>query len=212
MRNRILSLLGWLLIKVVHGTIKIKTINKEVRNNCIKSGQRFVYAFWHGRQFLLINWVKDSVAIMTSLSRDGRLQDTILRMLGHHPVAGSSSRGALRGLVGMIKAVKKDRNSAFAVDGPRGPIHKVKPGVVYLASKTGCVIIPLTSRAKHRRIFTRSWDKYQFPRLFTSAVVILGEPITVPANADEKMIALKQEEVEKALLKYTKQADDYFDK
>jgi len=212
MRNKILSFLAYLLIKVIAKTIGFKTINGELRERCLASGQSFIYAFWHGKQFLLLGWNKDKkLVVMASLSKDGRLQDNILTRLGFYTVTGSASRGAVRGLVGMIRGMDKGLNSCVAVDGPRGPIYEVKPGIIYLASKTNSVIIPLTARAKYRYIFNKAWDKYEFPRPFSPAVVILGEPISVPAELNPEIIEQKQLEVKNALAEITKKADSYYE-
>ena len=148
---------------------------------------------------------------MTSLSRDGRLQDKTLTRLGLRTVAGSSSRGGRRALVEMVRRMQAGGNAAFAVDGPRGPLHIVKPGVIYLASRTGSVIIPLTARAKYRYVFNKAWDKYEFPLPFSPAIVILGKPIEIPTGASEAVIEQKRQELEQVLLKTTNQADSYFE-
>jgi len=208
---KLLSFIGFLLIRVVCLTIGYKQVNRGVREQCRRTGQRYIYAFWHGRQFLLLGWNPDKrVVVMTSLSRDGRLQDKILRRLGFYTVDGSSTRGAVRGLVAMIRGMRAGYNACVAVDGPRGPFQVVKPGIIYLAARTGSVIIPLTSRAKYRHTFQRAWDKYELPRPFSPAVVILGEPISVPPDADDVLIEAKRQELEQTLQAITHQADNYF--
>ena len=178
----------------------------------IKNNKQFIYAVWHGKQFLLIGWNKDKhLMIMTSLSRDGRLQNKIMKRFGHCTVDGSSSRGGARGLVGMIRGIKSGHNASFTVDGPRGPLHKVKPGIIYLASRTDSVIIPLSCRSKKRKILEKAWDKYELPRPFTSAVVIMGNPITVPKNADEEIIESKRLQLENELIRITDKAENYYE-
>lgn len=211
MRERFLSFLAFLLIRTISLTISFKTINRRVWEKYREDKQSFIYAFWHGRQFLLLGWTRDKqLAVMTSLSRDGRLQDKILKRLGYYTVPGSSSRGAVRGLVGMIRAMKRGHNAAVPVDGPRGPLHQVKPGIIYQASKTGSVIIPLTSRAKYRYIFKRAWDKYEFPLPFSPAVVIMGNPITVPPDATAELMETKRRELEQSIHFITQKADNYY--
>lgn len=147
MSEGIVSFLAYLLIKIVCKTLSVKIFNREILTNCQKQGQPFTYAFWHGRQFLLLGWnpVKQ-VVVMTSLSRDGRFQDRVLKRLGLWTVPGSSSRGGVRGLVEMIRLMRISGRAGFAVDGPRGPLHTAKPGVVYFASRTNSVILPLAGR------------------------------------------------------------------
>ncbi|MBI4834014.1 MAG: lysophospholipid acyltransferase family protein [Planctomycetes bacterium] len=212
MRERLISFLAFWLIRGISLTISFKTINRSVREQCDRENKPFIYAFWHGRQFLLLGWNKDrNLMVMTSLSKDGRLQDNILTSLGFRTVAGSSSRGAVRGLVGMIRGIKANHNAVVSVDGPRGPLHRVKEGVIYLAAKTGSVIIPLTSRAKCRHIFEHAWDKYELPLPFTPALVIMGEAIRVPTDADGTVIEAKRLELENALNEITKKADSYYE-
>lgn len=212
MRERLLSFFAFLVIKIICKTISFKTINRSVREKFRQDNQSFIYAFWHGRQFLLLGWNKDKrLVVMTSLSKDGRLQDKILKRLGLYTVSGSSSHGAVRGLVGMIRGMKAGHNSAVTVDGPRGPLYEVKPGIIYLAGKTNSVIIPLAGRAKYRYTFNRAWDKYEFPMPFSPAIVMLGNPIYVPAELTEELIERKQQEVEKALHTITKKVDSYYE-
>lgn len=212
MRERLLSFLAFLIIKIICKTISIKTINWSVRQKCRQDNQSFIYAFWHGRQFMLLGWNKDKpMVIMTSLSKDGRLQDKILKRLGHYTVPGSSSKGAVRGLVGMIRGMRLGHNASVTVDGPKGPVYEVKPGIIYLASKTNSVIIPLTSHAKKSYISSRAWDKYEFPVPFNKAVVILGDPIKVPSELDEEIIEHKIKELEKSLREITQKADNYYE-
>ncbi|MEK7448953.1 MAG: lysophospholipid acyltransferase family protein [Planctomycetota bacterium] len=211
MKQKLLSFLAWLMIKLVCKTISFKVINKSALQDCLASGRQFVFAFWHGRQFLLLGWNEvKQLAILTSLSRDGRLQSAVLTRLRLKPVLGSSSSGARRGLIRMIRAVKEGSHAAFAVDGPCGPLYIVKPGVIYLAAKTGCIIIPLTARAKYRSVFKKAWDQYELPCPFSPAVVILGKPIMVSPEADEKMMEQKRQELENVIRKITEQADNYF--
>jgi len=212
MRDRFLSFLAYLIIKVICKTISFKTINWSAREKCRRDNQSFIYAFWHGRQFSLLGWNKDKrLVIMTSLSKDGRLQDKILKRLGLYTVSGSSSQGAVRGLVGMIRGMREGYNASVTVDGPRGPIYEVKPGIIYLASKTNSIIIPLTAHAKYNCVFNRAWDKYELPIPFSSAVVILGNPIYVPTELNEKLIEQKRQEVEKALHAITEKVDNYYE-
>ncbi len=188
--QRLSAALARALIRIVGGTLRRREIGLEhleaARRNA--SGGRVVFAFWHGHQFPLVyTWRRRGVAVLTSLSRDGTLQSLILGGLGYHIVRGSASRGAIRGLVGIIRAVKEGRDSAFAVDGPRGPYHEIKPGVLFTAWKTGAVIVPITSAVRRAHVFRRAWDRYIFPWPFTRCLVAYGEGLPVPpgGSADD---------------------------
>jgi lysophospholipid acyltransferase (LPLAT)-like uncharacterized protein len=93
---------------------------------------------------------KRKATIMSSLSRDGELQAHILAGFGYRIVRGSASRGGARGLIGMKRGMRDGYHAGLAVDGPKGPIHEVKPGVIYLAKKTGAPVIPVLTSANEK--------------------------------------------------------------
>ena len=70
---------------------------------------------------------------MSSTSFDGEFTARMIRRFGFVPVRGSSSRGAVRGLLGMRKEIEAGYTVAFTIDGPRGPRFVTKPGPVLLA-------------------------------------------------------------------------------
>lgn len=176
------------LIRGLGASLRWTTLGEERLESARQASPtgRVVFAFWHGDQFPLVHsWRDRDVVIMTSLSRDGTLQSLILAGLGYHIVRGSSSRGAVRGLVGAIRAVEAGRDAAFAVDGPRGPYHEAKPGVLYLARHTGLPVVPLTSKVARARVFTDAWDRYVLPHPFSPTVIAYGRHVTVPEGADD---------------------------
>lgn len=173
-----------------------KTLRKKVLNDLQYYPEPAVYPFWHGVEFSMFVVNQNSgVVIMVSLSKDGDLMAYILESFGFATVRGSSSRGGRKALLEIIKLAKEGRNLAFAADGPRGPYHKLKSGVIYTAQKTGMPVIPVCSAPK-RKIQLKSWDKMQIPLPFTKVVQICGKPVYIKENDD---IEEKRVEVEKEL-------------
>jgi hypothetical protein len=78
-----------------------------------------------------------------------------------------------------------------------------------LSKKTGCPIVPMTYSAKKLKIFA-SWDRFLLPYPFTRCLVIYGNPVRVPSDADEQEREKKRAVLEKELQKITKTADAYF--
>jgi lysophospholipid acyltransferase (LPLAT)-like uncharacterized protein len=190
--QRVVAVAARGLIRTLGASLRLNTLGEEHLDAArrVATGGHVVFAFWHGRQFPLVHaWRGRDVAILTSLSRDGTLQSLVLGGLGYHIVRGSTSRGAVRGLVGMIRAVEEGRDAAFAVDGPRGPYHEVKPGALFLARRTGLPVVPITSAASRARVFTDAWDRYLLPHPFSPTVVAYGPPLTVPAGTDDEALA-----------------------
>lgn len=208
------AFLARVMIRSLGITLRIHSIGQEHLQAAreVSSGGRVVFAFWHGHQFPLVyTWRKRGVAVLSSLSRDGTLQSLILDGLGYHVMRGSTSRGAVRGLVGIIRAMKEGRDSAFAVDGPRGPYHEVKPGVLYTAMKTGSLIVPITSAVGRALTFHKAWDRYLLPHPFTNAVVSYGEGIRISPDTPTEELDLLGLELGKRLDSLTSNAELFLD-
>lgn len=209
-RAQLLSFIGWIILSVWSRTIGLRFVNREIPARFISEGKNFIYAFWHGRQFLLFHSHRDSgVIIPASESRDGEIQARILRRFGFEVVRGSSKRKGDRALLGMVEGLRKGKNVALAVDGPRGPIYEVKQGITYLAGKLNKPIVPVIASAKRYWILEKIWDKYLLPAPFTKGVVVYGEPILVSGISEDHLEA-KRKELEVALNRLMAKADDYF--
>ncbi|MDI6641637.1 MAG: lysophospholipid acyltransferase family protein [Elusimicrobiota bacterium] len=194
----ILSIIAYIIINFVGITSKIKRVNFQTVIKEKQKRKNVIYAFWHGRQFLLVFAHKfENIAIMTSLSRDGELQTKILSKFGYDLVRGShKKRGAAQATLELIKKIEQGQDVAFAVDGPHGPGFKVKDGVIFLAQKTGRVIIPVSASAKYKKEFNKAWDKYLLPFPFNRCVIVYGKPIEVSKTDN---IEAKSKELEAEL-------------
>ena len=152
----------------------------------------FVFCFWHGNQAgLLAHPRVRPAAVMTSLSRDGALQTRILNHLGFETTRGSSSRGGAAGLLGLIEKLREGKDVLFAVDGPRGPLHVIKPGALKAASSAGVPLIALRAEANRAWVFSRSWDRYTLPKPFARLTIHRSAPIASdhPREAIEDALA-----------------------
>jgi lysophospholipid acyltransferase (LPLAT)-like uncharacterized protein len=158
-----------------------------------------IYSFWHDRIFAGTYYFRNrGIVVITSRSRDGEYIARFIKRLGYGSVRGSSTRGGVGALVEMIRLMRQGHPMAFTVDGPRGPRYEAKKGAVLLAKKTSNPIMPfVVESAKFWTV--NSWDRLRIPKPFTRARLIIGEPIYVPANADDAGIEEKRLELQKAL-------------
>jgi lysophospholipid acyltransferase (LPLAT)-like uncharacterized protein len=114
---------------------------------------------------------------MISRSKDGDLLAPFVKSMGHEVVRASSSRGASAGLMEMVELMEKENcHGAMAVDGPKGPVYKAKPGVLYLAKKADNIIVPVLGNTKRFYRFN-SWDKFIMPKPFAKIDLHLLSPI-----------------------------------
>jgi len=212
MRARILSFIGWALLSLWCRTLRITFVNKAVPDRLKAEGKNIIFAFWHGRQFLLFHTHRTlGVVIPASESRDGEIQAGILTRFGFEVVRGSSKRKGAQALLGLVDGLRRGKHIALAVDGPRGPLYEVKHGVTYLAGKLDKPIVPVITSAKRFWILDKIWDKYLLPVPFTRAIVMYGEPITV-SSLSEDVLENKREELQAALNRLMADADGYFTK
>jgi lysophospholipid acyltransferase (LPLAT)-like uncharacterized protein len=139
----------------------------------------WVLAFWHGTQWPLLAWRRRRrTVVLVSLSSDGALQSGVLAVLGLRVVRGSSTRGGARGLAALVRAMRREgADSAFAVDGPRGPRGVVKAGAVLAARATGAVLVPMSGRIHRGFVLDRTWDRFAVAWPFTRVEVVLGPPV-----------------------------------
>ena len=178
--TRLLSSLASAYLRLVGRTSRIVWVNRSVREELQQEGKGFIYAFWHGRQvFLVYLHQGDRVHTMISRSRDGEIIAQVCRSFRLGTVRGSSSRGGSAAMLRMRELLEAGERVAFTPDGPRGPLHRVQPGVLFLAQKTGLPIVPVAYGAKRRWIFKGGWDEYLVPKLLNRIAVVYGEPIRV---------------------------------
>ena len=209
-RARVLSFIGWIVLSLWSRTVRIQFVNKAVPDRLASEGKNVIYAFWHGRQFLLFHSHRNTgIVIPASESRDGEIQARILKYFGFEVVRGSSKRKGDRALLGLVDALRKGKSLALAVDGPRGPIYEAKQGVTYMAGKLNKPIVPVMTGAKRFWLLEKIWDKYLLPKPFTTGVIMYGEAIVVNGISEQEL-EMKRKELEAALNRLMAQADDYY--
>jgi lysophospholipid acyltransferase (LPLAT)-like uncharacterized protein len=175
---------------VLYGLIRAlgATVRFEVRGREHHTEEKpLVYCFWHNRiPIATYFWRNRGIVVMSSRSFDSEYIARFIQRFGYGTAKGSSTRGALAGLIQMIRAVRAGKSAAFTVDGPRGPIYQAKPGALLLAQKAGAAILPF-SISLDRCWRLPSWDRIEIPKPFARAFVVIGEQIKVENADDEQM-------------------------
>jgi lysophospholipid acyltransferase (LPLAT)-like uncharacterized protein len=207
MRAQILSFIGWAMMSLWSSTVRIRFVDRDIPEGLRAQGRNIIYAFWHGRQFLLFYAYRNTgIVIPASESRDGEIQAGIIGRFGLGVVRGSSKRKGAQALLGLVDALRSGKDIAIAVDGPRGPVYEVKQGITYIAGKLSIPIVPLSVAAKRAWVLKKIWDKYLLPVPFTECVILYGEPITVNGTSEEEL-ENKRRELTDALNRIMARAD-----
>ncbi len=166
---------------LVYLTSKKRYIGFEGVEEYIRDGGKAIAAIWHQDIVLALYEYRDrGILTLASRSRDGEIIAEALRYLGYDVVRGSSSRGGGRAMLEMVRRMVEGKNSvvAITVDGPRGPARRVKPGILFLACKTGARLYPVSCRAA-RNITLKSWDRTLIPLPFNRLTFRCGRPISM---------------------------------
>jgi lysophospholipid acyltransferase (LPLAT)-like uncharacterized protein len=135
---------------------------------------------------------------MSSNSYDGEYMGRIAINFGFVPVKGSSSRNAVRALLGLRRALQQGWTVSFTLDGPRGPRYKVKPGPVALARATG-VPLAMFHIAVDKAWVLNTWDRLMIPMPFSRAMMRIGKSIPVPADTTEEDLERYQAQLQESL-------------
>ncbi len=187
MREKILGFIAYALIRLIGMTLRYKVhytseeakkfFIEKFKDMSLSPRSQYLMAFYHQDELCLLNYFrKTNLSTLVSISKDGEIMTQAATRLGYHPVRGSSSKKAVSGLIAAIKKVRQGYKMAFAVDGPRAPIYKVKEGIIAVSQKTNVPILPVRGQASHLKYFEKSWNKAKFPYPFARLDIYIGEP------------------------------------
>jgi lysophospholipid acyltransferase (LPLAT)-like uncharacterized protein len=154
-----------------------------------------VLAHWHGDELVLVNLMRRyRIATIASTSKDGEMMNTVIRLFGGVTSRGSSTRGAVGALKGLLTLAKKGYNVSFAVDGPKGPIYKVKPGVFETSRLMKAPIFVSGIKCSSAIQFPNSWNKTYLPKPFSKIQIVWSGPWgPVNRTTDPRDTAIAQE-------------------
>jgi lysophospholipid acyltransferase (LPLAT)-like uncharacterized protein len=200
-----------LILRFLALTIRRETHSSQFAANFWDVGRHVIIAFWHQR-LLMMPFLphRGRVGMLISRHRDGEFIARAVRLFGIDSVRGSTTRGGLSALRGMVRFFRDGGNLAITPDGPQGPRHVVQIGVLELARQTGAPILPVTYAASRKKVFS-SWDGFILPYPFSKVVYLWGEPIFVPRNIGKEGLEEKRLLLEESLKKITEEADRLFE-
>ena len=173
LRGLVLGFIVWVIYKLLSMTWKVQIIEPDSMKAMMKEKKPFILAHFHGDEIPLISLAsRYKIATMTSTSKDGEMMNTILHLLGAKTSRGSATRGGVSALKGLLKFCKEGSNCSMAVDGPKGPIFEVKPGVFEISRLMKAPIYAGAVNCDRAWHFPRSWNKAYLPKPFAQLKVL----------------------------------------
>lgn len=134
------------------------------------------------------------------------MMSVILHLLGAKTTQGSSTRGGVGGLKGLVRLMRQGHSCSFAVDGPKGPIYKVKPGVFELSRLLDCPIYYSGVSVDRAIKFPKAWNKTYFPKPFAKIVIQWNGPLTPTTKAQDPRDPILADQLETLLHSAKQQA------
>lgn len=140
-----------------------------------RKGDNLIYACFHQDDLSCIPYFREhNICVLVSASKDGRMLASALEHFGFQTVMGSSHKKAVAGLLAAMRKVQEGHKFTIAVDGPRGPLYKVKEGITHLSEKTRAPIVPVKAFPRRAFVFRKSWSKTALPLPFSRVDIVIG--------------------------------------
>jgi lysophospholipid acyltransferase (LPLAT)-like uncharacterized protein len=192
-RTWLLAALIYAVYMTLRATWRIRVVESPSLKRALKEKRMLVMAHWHGDELGIIHLIRPyRASVMTSTSKDGDLVNFIVHFFGVKTARGSSTRGGVGALKGMIRLAKEEGYiPSVAVDGPKGPYHKAKPGIFEISKLLDCEIAMISVACDRSFVFKKAWNKSFLPLPFARVVAVWGELLPkVPEGADCRNPAL----------------------
>jgi hypothetical protein len=165
------------VIRLLAATMRTEVLGEEYPRELWERGERGIFPFWHDQLLMMVKGYRGPGArILISVSKDGELIARTMEYFGQGAVRGSSHRGGREAFRSLVEISAQPWDIAITPDGPRGPRHQIKDGVVQLARISGRAVIPMAFFASHGHRFA-SWDRFLFPLPFSRGVYVYGPPL-----------------------------------
>jgi lysophospholipid acyltransferase (LPLAT)-like uncharacterized protein len=188
LKARAIAIAGYRAIALLGSTLKWRTEGLDHLDAIFAAGRQPIMAFWHGRILPATYFFRRrGIVVITSENFDGEWIAGIIERFGYGTARGSTSRGARKALLQLTRDMAAGKAAGFTVDGPRGPARVAQAGAVWLAKATGNPVLPFHLEAD-RHWTLNSWDRTQIPKPRATVALVVGEPFTVPGDADERGI------------------------
>ena len=199
---------GALFMRSVGWTIRIVEPDRTILNEFQSRYGRVIFSLWHGQIFLGTYLARhERVVTIISRHRDGEFIYQIARRLGIKAVRGSSTRGGVSALFRLLTSPDFETDNLCVIpDGPRGPRCRVKAGILHLARLTGLPVLPVAI-ASSPAWQLGSWDRFQVPRPFSRAVILLGRPISIDRAAGSEEMECKRRQIEEEMVELNRRAE-----
>jgi lysophospholipid acyltransferase (LPLAT)-like uncharacterized protein len=205
------------IFRLVDSTLDVRIYGHERLAAALRAGRRLLFVVWHGKGLIPVLFLQGApLVIYTSHPRDAvwgglskqvrRFTLAALRHMGYHVLDAATFASESRGVVRFLQMLSSGAGGIIAADGPAGPSYRAKPGAAFVAKRAGVALVPVGAAMQHSMVLD-SWDRFEIPRPFSNAVLVIGEALTVPEDAGDEDLAGLSRRLETLLNDLTTQAE-----
>jgi len=202
-RSRLLTkFVGWLVALIFRSlsrTLRLRGLVEADYTDCsVETHRGYIYALWHDS--ILIPLARQAlerppVAALVSRHQDGAYLAEFMHYIGIRSIRGSTARGGDQALRELMR-LGDDWHIFITPDGPRGPHHVIKSGLIYLASRTRRPIVPMVSHFDSAWHIHGNWTGLLIPKPFSRGCYLFGEPLTIPPDLAREQIEFYRNRVQ----------------
>lgn len=172
-----IPLIAATFVRLLNCSVRTETLGREHLTALWDRGERSIISFWHDQLLLMVaGYPGKGAKLLISASKDGELLTRTMKYFHHGTIRGSSSRGGRAAFKEMLNIANADADIVLTPDGPRGPRHELKDGVLQLARLSGRPVVPMAFVCSRGHRF-RSWDRCLLPYPFSRGVFSFGPPL-----------------------------------
>lgn len=192
---------GWLLALpwyVLACTYRLSLRVKVQGQEHLGGNEARIIAFWHCNLAIWFHvflrartqqvWMQHPALFMTPIH-------AMLRLMGIRKLAfgstGNDGKAAMTEIIGLLRT---GYSTVITPDGPRGPVKRVKPGVIVMAAESGVPIVPVTLRSDRHWVLS-TWDRKIMPKPFSTIHITFHPPISVNEPNDQRAITRLEEDM-----------------
>lgn len=148
----------------------------------------FVFVLWHGGLLpLTFRHRGEGITVLVSEHSDGEIIARVIEAWGYRTIRGSTTRGASRALLGLIRELSDGHELAVTPDGPRGPARKFQAGALVAAQRADVPLVPITLAVDRAWNFG-SWDRFLVPKPFARVTIAYGAPTAVGGSSSREAV------------------------
>jgi len=197
-----LSVKGFLFahfLRLVRKSWRVHIEGQAYLDQYYENDKKCLIGFWHGKYVPIFPLLEGYEAcVITSLSTRGGIVGEISQSFGYQN-AQIPDEPKLDSFKQLLHDLETIQVCGTALDGPLGPYHQTKAGLIRLSGMLGLDIVPVNVYSSRHLRASKRWDKLEIPLPFSRLCLIFGPPILIPSHPKRTELQTLSEHINQEL-------------